>query len=141
MRWKISAFIQPMHVLKKAKMSHNVPSLTETMPQKCKDSETLSIPCTIGDSKFENYMLGLGASINIMFTSFYNNLNLGPLHNTSLTIQLVNISNICPVGVVEDVLVQVNDLIFSTDFYILDMEGKINSKSSKTPIILGIPFL
>lgn len=47
--------------------------------QKCKDHGTFVIPCTIGDSKFENCMLDLGASINVMPTSVYNNLDLGPL--------------------------------------------------------------
>ncbi|XP_050888662.1 zinc finger BED domain-containing protein RICESLEEPER 2-like [Lathyrus oleraceus] len=43
--------------------------------------------------------------------------------NTGLTIQLANMSNARPTGVVEDVLVQVNDLIFPADFYILDRAG------------------
>ncbi|XP_045791304.1 uncharacterized protein LOC123886011 [Trifolium pratense] len=60
-------------------------------------------------------------------------------HHTSLTIQLANRSNARPVGVVEDVLVQVNDLIFPADFYILDMAGE--TESSRSPIILGRPFM
>lgn len=91
------------------------------------------------DTKFENCMLDLGASTNVMPTSVYNNLDIGPLHNTGLTIQLTNISNVHPVGVVKDVLIQVNDLIFPVGFYILDMEGK--TKSSRAPIILGRPFM
>lgn len=71
--------------------------------------------------------------------SVYNNLDLGPLQNTCLIIQLENRSNVRPAEVVEDVLVQVNDLIFSADFYILDMEG--DTKSSREPIILGRPFM
>lgn len=54
------------------------------MPQKCKDPGTFAIPCTIGDSKFENCMLDLGASINVMSTSVYNNLDLGPLQHTDV---------------------------------------------------------
>lgn len=46
----------------------------------------------------------------------FNNLDLGPLQNTCLTIQLENKNNVCPVGVVEDVLVQVNDLIVPAYF-------------------------
>ncbi|XP_050890921.1 uncharacterized protein LOC127096386 [Lathyrus oleraceus] len=98
------------------------------------DPGTFVIPCTIGDSKFENCMLDLGAGINVMPTSVYNNLCLGPLQHTGLIIQLANRSNARPAGVVEDVLVQVNDLIFPADFYILDMEGE--TKTSRAPIIL-----
>ncbi|KAL0449409.1 UNVERIFIED_CONTAM: hypothetical protein Slati_1497300 [Sesamum latifolium] len=42
-------------------------------------------------------------------------------------------------GVLEDVLVQVNELIFPTDFYVLDMRED-NSRNS-TSILLGRPFL
>ncbi|XP_065634275.1 uncharacterized protein LOC136069533 [Quercus suber] len=42
-----------------------------------------------------------------------------------------------PKGVVEDVLVQVNDLVFPADFYVLDMEND----DQTTPILLGRPFL
>ncbi|KAI5415185.1 hypothetical protein KIW84_040583 [Lathyrus oleraceus] len=109
------------------------------MPQKCKDPGTFVIPCSIGDSKFENCMLDLGENINVMTSSMYNYLDLSPLQHTCLIIQLANRSNARPTGVVEDVLVQVNDLIFPADFYILDMYGETNS--SRSPIILGRPFL
>jgi hypothetical protein len=44
-----------------------------------------------------------------MPTSVYNNLDLGPLQPTCLIVQLANRSNARPAGVLEDVLVQVND--------------------------------
>ncbi|PNX70752.1 hypothetical protein L195_g057708, partial [Trifolium pratense] len=139
----ISSFIQP----KQPKQSsegvvgeQNVSALTtQVLPQKQKDPGTFAIPCTIGDSKFENCMLDLGAGINVMPTSVYNNLCLGPLQHTGLIIQLANRSNARPAGVVEDVLVQVNDLIFPADFYILDMEGE--TRTNRAPIILGRPFM
>ncbi|RDX79036.1 hypothetical protein CR513_40586, partial [Mucuna pruriens] len=42
-------------------------------------------------------------------------------------------------GVLEDVLVQVNELIFPADFYVLDMEDETSGKAST--LILGRPFL
>ncbi|XP_045802905.1 uncharacterized protein LOC123896577 [Trifolium pratense] len=130
----VSAFIQP-----KTGSSANVSVLSQTMPEKCDDPGVFGIPCSIGDHKFENCMLDLGAGINIMPTSIYNNLDLGPLQPTGLIVQLANRSNARPAGKVEDVLVQVNDLILPADFYILDMEGETNS--SRAPIILGRPFM
>ncbi|XP_050876284.1 uncharacterized protein LOC127079980 [Lathyrus oleraceus] len=97
------------------------------------------IGAVVGDSKFENCILDLGVSINVRPTFIYNNLDLGPLHNTRLTIQLENKSNARLTGVVEDVLVQVNDLIFPDDFYITDMEGETKSESAS--IILDRPFI
>ncbi|RDX81018.1 Retrovirus-related Pol polyprotein, partial [Mucuna pruriens] len=44
-----------------------------------------------------------------------------------------------PLGVLEDVLVQVNKFIFLADFYVLDMEDKTSGKGST--LILGRPFL
>ncbi|XP_073153424.1 uncharacterized protein [Henckelia pumila] len=48
-------------------------------------------------------------------------------------------SNAYPEGVVEDVLVQVKELIFPADFYILRMEE--DSMSNSPPILLGRPFM
>ena len=49
------------------------------IPEKCKDPGTFSIPCIIGNSKFDNAMLDLGASISVMPLSIFNSLSLGPL--------------------------------------------------------------
>lgn len=56
-----------------------------------------------------------------------------------MIIQLADRSNAYPRGVVEDVLVKVNELVFPVDFYILDMEDK--SVPCSTPVLLWRPFL
>ncbi|KAL0353738.1 UNVERIFIED_CONTAM: hypothetical protein Sangu_0955100 [Sesamum angustifolium] len=56
-----------------------------------------------------------------------------------VVIQLADRSVVYPEGVLEDVLVQVNELVFPADFYVLDMRED-NSPSS-TSILLGRPFL
>ena len=53
-------------------------------------------------------MVDLGASINVMPYSIYASLNLRPLEETGVIIQLADRSNAYPRGVVEDVLVRVN---------------------------------
>ena len=55
-------------------------------------------------------MLDLGAFINVMPYSIYSSLNAGPLEETGVIIQLADRSNTYPRGMVEDVLVQVNEL-------------------------------
>ncbi|RDX67622.1 hypothetical protein CR513_53476, partial [Mucuna pruriens] len=107
--------------------------------RKCRDPGIFSVPCTIGDCTFANAMLDLGASINVMPASIYRYLNFGDLEPTGMTIQLANKSIVQPLGVLEDVLVQVNELIFPTDFYVLDMEDETSRKEST--LILGRPFL
>ncbi|CAN6542537.1 unnamed protein product [Malus baccata var. baccata] len=67
-----------------------------------------------------------GASINVMPYSIYASMNLGELKKDGVIIQLADRSNAYPKGVLEDVLVQVNHLIFPADFYVLDSRTKID---------------
>lgn len=69
----------------------------------------------------------------------YDALRLGPLKETRVIISLADRSNVYPVGVLEDVLVQVNELVFPADFYVLDMED--DKSPNLTPILLWRPFL
>uniref|UniRef100_A0A151UIQ3 Aspartic peptidase DDI1-type domain-containing protein n=1 Tax=Cajanus cajan TaxID=3821 RepID=A0A151UIQ3_CAJCA len=109
------------------------------IPEKCKDPGTFYIPCIIGNNKFENAMLDLGASINVMPLSIFKSLSLGPMQPTGVVIQLANRSVAHPTGFIEDVLVRVGELIFHADFYVLDMEEGFSH--GFVPIILGRPFL
>ena len=68
-------------------------------------------------------MLDLGASINVMPYSIYVSLKLGLLNKTGVMIQLADRSIAYPKGVVKDVLLQVDDLFFLADFYMLDIEN------------------
>ena len=69
----------------------------------------------------------------------YDSLNLGPLKKTGVVKELADHSNVYPKGVLDDVLVQVNDLIFPVDFYILDMPKGCSTLS--TQLLLGRPFM
>ncbi|RDX82551.1 hypothetical protein CR513_36639, partial [Mucuna pruriens] len=111
----------------------------QALPKKCRDPEIFSVPCTIGKCTFADAMLDLGALINVMPTSIYKALNFGDLEPIGMTIQLANRSIFQPLGVPEVVLVQVNELIFPADFYVLDMEDETSRKGST--LILGRPFL
>ncbi|KAM5578091.1 hypothetical protein ABKV19_008423, partial [Rosa sericea] len=121
------------------KVSENVSAvLQRRMPEKCKDPGSFSIPCVIGTTRFENAMLDLGASINVMPYSVYETLGLGELKHDNVIIQLADRSNAYPKGLVEDVLVQVGELIFPADFYVLEME---EPSPNSTPLLLGRPFM
>ncbi|RDX76483.1 hypothetical protein CR513_43511, partial [Mucuna pruriens] len=110
----------------------------QALPKKCRVPEIFSVPCTIGNCTFADAMLDLGASINVMPASIYKFLNFGDLEPTKMTIQLENRSVVQPLGVPEDVLVQVNELIFLADFYVLDMEDETSGEfSDNLMCILG----
>ncbi|RDX74946.1 hypothetical protein CR513_45223, partial [Mucuna pruriens] len=119
--------------------NNSTTGISQVLPNKCRDPGIFSVSCTIGDCTFSYAMLDLGASINVMPASTYRSLKFGDLEATGMTIQLANRSIVQPLGVLEDVLVQVNELIFPTDFYVLDMEDETSGKEST--LILGRPFL
>ncbi|CAN6716175.1 unnamed protein product [Malus baccata var. baccata] len=122
------------------KVGENVSAILQRkLPPKCKDPGSFTIPCVIGNTRFESAMLDLGASINVMPYSIYASMNLGALKNDGVIIQLADRSNAYPNGVLEDVLVQVNHLVFPTDFYVLEMDESDHAPS--LPILLGRPFM
>ncbi|CAN6544195.1 unnamed protein product [Malus baccata var. baccata] len=122
------------------KVSENVSAvLQRKLPTKCKDPGSFTIPCVIGNTRFESAMLSLGASINVMPYSIYASMHLGELKKDGVIIQLADRSNAYPKGVLEDVLVQVNHLIFPADFYVLEMDESDHSPT--LPILLGRPFM
>ncbi|CAN6576718.1 unnamed protein product [Malus baccata var. baccata] len=122
------------------KVGENVSAILQRkLPPKCKDPGSFTIPCVIGNTRFESTMLDLGASINVMPYSIYASMNLGVLKNDGVIIQLADRSNAYPKGDLEDVLMQVNHLIFPADFYVLEMDESDHAPS--LPILLGRPFM
>ncbi|CAN6557345.1 unnamed protein product [Malus baccata var. baccata] len=121
-------------------VSENVSAMLQRkLPPKCKDPGSFTIPCVIGNTRFDHAMLDLGASINVMPYFVYASMNLGKLKNDGVIIQLADRSNAYPKGVLEDVLVQVDHLVFLADFYVLEIDESDHAPS--LPILLGRPFM
>ncbi|KAM1559980.1 hypothetical protein TB1_003250 [Malus domestica] len=121
-------------------VSENVSAILQRkLPPKCKDPGSFTIPCVIGNTRFKSAMLDLGAFINVMPYSIYVSMNLGELKHDGVIIQLADRSNAYPKGVLEDVLVQVDHLVFPADFYVLEMDESDHAPS--LPILLGRPFM
>ena len=86
----------------KVSIGENVSALLQKkLPPKCKDPGMFTIPCKRGNTRFERAMLDLGASINVMPYLIYDSLNLRPLEETGVIIQLADCSNTYPRGVIE----------------------------------------
>ncbi|KAG9453364.1 hypothetical protein H6P81_006268 [Aristolochia fimbriata] len=77
-----------------------------------------------------------GASVNLMSLSLCRYLKLGEPQETGITLQFADRSTKIPEGIMEDVLVKIQDFIYPCDFVVLDIEVDKN-----LPIILGRPFL
>ena len=69
----------------------------------------------------------------------YDSLSLEPSIKTSIIIQLIDRNFVYPFDVIEDVIVKIDSLVISYDFYILDM--KHDSSHTNTPILFGRLFL
>ncbi|CAL2239443.1 unnamed protein product [Prunus armeniaca] len=67
-------------------------------------------------------------------------LNLGELQATSVSIQLADRTIRYPKGILEDVLVKVEELILPADFLVLEME-EAPIHDNQLPLILGRPFM
>ncbi|XP_047978644.1 uncharacterized protein LOC125220524 [Salvia hispanica] len=118
-------------------MSENCSAIIQKkLPAKLKDPGSFNISCVIGDDKHTKALCDLGASINLMPLSFFRKMKIGTLKPTRITLQMADRSVTYPEGIIEDVLVRVNDFIFPVDFVVLDMEEDRN-----VPLILGRPFL
>jgi len=88
---------------------------------------------------FYDCVCDLGACLSIMPLSIFARLNLAPLKRSVAKFVLADKSVITIVGIAEDVLVIIKDLVFPVDFYILEMPLIDNGSSSS--ILLGRTFL
>ena len=146
---RYAKFLKELCINRKKLKGDEIVSMGETasaiilrkMPEKCSDPGMISLPCVIGNKRIERAMLDLGASINVMPYSVYCDLNLGPMNRTGVIIKLADRSKTRPVGVVEDILVQVNKLIFSADFFIMKTEDDNNDVPDSATLLLGRPFM
>ena len=110
--------------------------LLQKLPPKKKDPGSFTISCTIGNSDFKRALIDLGASINLMPFSVFQRLGQGEIKPTSIILQLADRSVAYPRGIIEDLIIKVDNLYLPADFVVLDMDEDI-----QTPIILGRPFM
>ncbi|GJU28102.1 reverse transcriptase domain-containing protein [Tanacetum coccineum] len=106
------------------------------VPPKLGDPGSFLILCNFNKTFSCNALADLGASINLMPYSLYAKLSLKTLKPTKMNVRLADRSFQYPVGIAENMLVEVGKFTFLVDFVILEME-----EDSKVPLILGRPFL
>ncbi|XP_016206566.1 uncharacterized protein LOC107646938 [Arachis ipaensis] len=121
---------------------------TVTMNKKCsalikkdilmkkKDPGSFHIPCAIGETKIDRGFCDLGASKNVMPLSLMKKLQISELRSTDVIVQLADKTQKKAEGLIENVLVKLENYFLPTDFVVLDME-----ESYLHPIILRRPFL
>ncbi|KAK5842248.1 hypothetical protein PVK06_004584 [Gossypium arboreum] len=110
--------------------------LQNKLPTKLKDPGSFTIPCLIGSFNVDKALADLSVSINLMPYKMFKQIGLGEPKPTRMSIQLADRSVKYPRGIIEDILVKVDKLIFPIDFVVLDMDEDV-----EVPLILGRPFL
>nr|GEU32983.1 reverse transcriptase domain-containing protein [Tanacetum cinerariifolium] len=106
------------------------------VPPKLEDPGSFLIPRNFNKTFSCNALADLGASINLMPYFLYAKLSLKILKPTKMSIRLVDRSFQYPIGIPENMLIEVGKFIFPADFVILKME-----EDNKVSLILGRPFL
>ena len=84
--------------------------LSGLLPQKCKDPGAPLIPVVMGNLAINSILLDLGASVNILPGSVYDQFEFAGLKLTSVLLQLADRSVMTPRGVLEDVIGKIEDL-------------------------------
>ncbi|KAK1650092.1 hypothetical protein QYE76_067897 [Lolium multiflorum] len=106
-----------------------------SIPKKLEDGWEPIIKMKVKDFDC-NALCDLGASISVMPKKIYNMLDLPPLKNCYLDVNLADHSTKKPLGRVDNVRITVNNNLVPVDFVVLDIEC-----NASCPIILGRPFL
>nr|GEU45563.1 reverse transcriptase domain-containing protein [Tanacetum cinerariifolium] len=110
--------------------------LLKKLPEKLEDPGRFLIPCDFQGLESCMALADLGASINLMPLSVWMELSLPDLTPTCMTFELATRSITYPVGMANDVFVQVGKFTFLADFVVVDYEV-----DPCVPLILGRPFL
>ena len=93
------------------------------------------IPCGIGKLRGLDAIADQGSEVNLMPVSIYTKLTSQAPSLSRIKLSFANHSYEYPLGIAEDVLINVDGFLYPEDFVIVDRHGK------DTPIILGEPFL
>ncbi|XP_016166380.1 uncharacterized protein LOC107609060 [Arachis ipaensis] len=109
------------------------------IPEKYNDPGPCLVTCLIGGIKFIDCMSDLGVCVSIMPLPIYERLNLSPLKRSGARFVLADKSIVSVVGITENVLVDIQGLLFLVDFHILETPPIDSDKPSS--ILLGRPFL
>nr|GEU48716.1 reverse transcriptase domain-containing protein [Tanacetum cinerariifolium] len=110
--------------------------LLKKLPEKLGDPVKFLIPCDFPGKAECLALADLDASINLMPLFMWKNLSLLNLSHRCMTLELVDRSISCPVGVAKDVYVKVGTFHFPTDFAVVDFDA-----DPRVPLILGRSFL
>ncbi|XP_050915223.1 uncharacterized protein LOC127130214 [Lathyrus oleraceus] len=95
-------------------------AVPQTFPPKLKDPSKFSISCNIGGVKIPHALCDLGSSINVMPLNKVKEFNLEEIIPSNMIVTLANSVVTHMLGILQDVLVHVDGLVFPANFVVLD---------------------
>src|SRR4051812_321945 len=111
-------------------------SFSGKIPEKLGDPGIPTIPCSIKNNYVKTALCDLGAGVSVMNFSLYKKICFDKLIRIDISLQMADKSTAVPIGIFEDVPVEVANCLILTDFVVLDMP-----EERSMCIILGRPFL
>nr|GEW74855.1 hypothetical protein [Tanacetum cinerariifolium] len=94
------------------------------------------IQCNVGGLKYMDALVDQGSDMKLMPLSTYNRLTDEKLVETDIRLSLASQSYIYPIGIAEDMLVEIVGFVYPVYFVILDIK-----EDRKKLFILGMSFL
>nr|XP_028961481.1 LOW QUALITY PROTEIN: uncharacterized protein LOC103409283 [Malus domestica] len=108
----------------------------ERLKPKVKDQQLTDFMKTLSKVQINLPLIDAIKNIPSYAKFLKNRLGQGEIKPTSVILQLADRSVAYPRGIIEDLIIKVDNLYLPTDFVILDMD-----EDMQTPIILGRPFM
>ncbi|GKE04253.1 MAK10-like protein [Tanacetum coccineum] len=129
---------------KKAFMTNEVERRADDKPTKNirenvtnnEEEEAIRVSNSYRGLKHANALVDQGSDVNVMPFSTYSKLTNERPTETDIRLSLASHLYIYPLGIAEDVLVDVVGYVYPVDFVILDIK-----EDERKPFILGTPFL
>jgi hypothetical protein len=127
---------RPLPTTKVIKLTEECSAAILNMSPEKKDPGCPTIDCSIRDQHFDNALCDLGASVSVSPKSVFDKLQHAKIVPTSMCLQLADQSLCYPIGIAEDIPVNIRGFFIPVDFVVLEMHPDL-----KVSLILGRPFL
>ncbi|XP_035842279.1 uncharacterized protein LOC118488942 [Helianthus annuus] len=113
--------------------------LNGELPPKLKDSGTPLINIQVGNFQMAKALLDLGAGVSILPGGLYDQYDFSPLARVETTVVLADLSHKLPRGMVQNVIVKIDEFYYPVDFLVMD--HSFADPKQQQNVILGRPFL
>ena len=108
----------------------------KVIQEKLDDPGSFTLPCSLGPLTFNRCLCDLGASVSLIPLSTAKRLGIMEFKFCNFALLLADGSVAHPHGLIENLLVKIENVEIPTDFVVLDVD-----EEGKDPLILGRPFL